>query len=241
MMKRVFLTFAILTTLLTVQAQDYLGIQLGYARPITRLNAPVMNTDKALNASAYNGFKVGLVYDATIVKGFGVSMGLNYTFAANKTDKVSATSVGLYPQLFSRGQYHQIEIPIDWQYKFEIAKRTWLLLYTGPTLQCGLAFNQKGYLFDGKQELPDNQGNKSFYSQEDMNDYALKRLNVTWGVGAGFQYERYFLRGGYDFGLINPYKAYQFTEMVNDGNPRTRGRFDQWQIKLGIYFWESKK
>ena len=241
MMKRVFLTFAILTTLLTVQAQDYLGIQLGYARPITRLNAPVMNTDKALNASAYNGFKVGLVYDATIVKGFGVSMGLNYTFAANKTDKLSATSVGLYPQLFSRGQYHQIEIPIDWQYKFEIAKRTWLLLYTGPTLQCGLAFNQKGYLFDGKQELPDTQGNKSFYSQEDMNDYALKRLNVTWGVGAGFQYERYFLRGGYDFGLINPYKAYQFTEMVNDGNPRTRGRFDQWQIKLGIYFWESKK
>jgi hypothetical protein len=241
MMKRVFLTFAILTTLLTVQAQDYLGIQLGYARPITRLNAPVMNTDKALNASAYNGFKVGVVYDATIVKGFGVSMGLNYTFAANKTDKVSATSVGLYPQLFSRGQYHQIEIPIDWQYKFEIAKRTWLLLYTGPTLQCGLAFNQKGYLFDGKQELPDTQGNKSFYSQEDMNDYALKRLNVTWGVGAGFQYERYFLRGGYDFGLINPYKAYQFTEMVNDGNPRTRGRFDQWQIKLGIYFWESKK
>jgi hypothetical protein len=104
-----------------------------------------------------------------------------------------------------------------------------------------LAFNQKGYLFDGKQELPDTQGNKSFYSQEDMNDYALKRLNVTWGVGAGFQYERYFLRGGYDFGLINPYKAYQFTEMVNDGNPRTRGRFDQWQIKLGIYFWESKK
>jgi hypothetical protein len=200
-----------------------------------------MNTDKALNASAYNGFKVGLVYDATIVKGFGVSMGLNYTFAANKTDKVSATSVGLYPQLFSRGQYHQIEIPVDWQYKFEIAKRTWLLLYTGPTLQCGLAFNQKGYLFDGKQELPDTQGNKSFYSQEDMNDYALKRLNVTWGVGAGFQYERYFLRGGYDFGLINPYKAYQFTEMVNDGNPRTRGRFDQWQIKLGIYFWESKK
>ena len=237
MMKRVFLTFAILTTLLTVQAQDYLGIQLGYARPITRLNAPVMNTDKALNASAYNGFKVGLVYDATIVKGFGVSMGLNYTFAANKTDKVSATSVGLYPQLFSRGQYHQIEIPIDWQYKFEIAKRTWLLLYTGPTLQCGLAFNQKGYLFDGKQELPDTQGNKSFYSQEDMNDYALKRLNVTWGVGAGFQYERYFLRGGYDFGLINPYKSQSFVGK----DIYTRGRFDQWQIKLGIYLWESNK
>ena len=227
--------------LMHAENEQYVGLQVGFTHPITRLNAPTEGQEKTLNATAYNGLKVGFVYDATIVKGFGVTMGLNYTFAANKTDKVSATSVGLYPQLFSRGQYHQIEIPIDWQYKFEIAKRTWLLLYTGPTLQCGLAFNQKGYLFDGKQELPDTQGNKSFYSQEDMNDYALKRLNVTWGVGAGFQYERYFLRGGYDFGLINPYKAYQFTEMVNDGNPRTRGRFDQWQIKLGIYFWESKK
>ena len=103
MMKRAFLTCAILAIALTLQAQDYLGVQLGYARPITRLNAPIMNTDKAFNASAYNGLKVGLVYDATIVKGFGVTMGLNYTFAANKTDKVSATSVGLYPQLFSRG------------------------------------------------------------------------------------------------------------------------------------------
>ena len=239
-MKRAFLTCAVLATVLTFQAQEYLGVQLGYVRPITRLNAPIMNTDKSFNASAYNGFKVGIVYDATIVKGFGVTMGLNYTFGANKTDKVSATSIGLYPQKFSRGQYHQIEIPIDWQYKFEIAKRTWLLLYTGPTLQCGLAFNQKGYIFDGEQEFADVQGSKSLYSKEDMNDYALKRLNVTWGVGVGFQYERYFLRGGYDFGLINPYKEYQFTEVVNDGNPRTRGRFDQWQIKLGLYLWEKK-
>ena len=85
----------------------------------------------------------------------------------------------------------------------------------------------------------DNENN--VFSENDMKDYALKRLNVTWGIGAGFQYERYFLRGGYDFGLVNPYKAYQFTEVVNDGNPRTRGRFDQWQVKLGIYLWESNK
>jgi hypothetical protein len=60
-------------------------------------------------------------------------------------------------------------------------------------------------------------------------------------LGAGFQYDRYFLRGGYDFGLINPYKAshhFDYTE-TNGGNPRTRGRFDQWQIKLGMYLWEK--
>jgi hypothetical protein len=60
----------------------------------------------------------------------------------------------------------------------------------------------------------------------------LKRLNVTWGVGAGFQYKRYFLRGGYDFGLIVPYKSADFV----NGN-HTRGRLDQWNIKVGVYLW----
>ena len=61
---------------------------------------------------------------------------------------------------------------------------------------------------------------------------SFQRLNITWGVGAGFQYKRYFLRGGYDFGLINPYKSADFANGVH-----TRGRFDQWSIKLGAYFW----
>ena len=51
-------------------------------------------------------------------------------------------------------------------------------------------------------------------------------------IGAGFQDKRYFLRGGYDFGLINPYKNADFV----NGN-HTRGRLDQWSIKLGVYLW----
>jgi hypothetical protein len=126
-----------------------------------------------------------------------------------------------------------LEIPVDWQYKFEIAKRTWLMLYTGPTLQCGLVFKDKWYArSDAKSNAFTHEEN--LYSVEDMEDYALKRLNVTWGIGAGFQYERYFLRGGYDFGLINPYKAQSFL----GEDIYTRGRFDQWQIKMGMYLWE---
>jgi hypothetical protein len=130
-----------------------------------------------------------------------------------------------------------MEIPVDWQYKFEIAQNTWLILYTGPTLQCGLTFKDKWYI------RSDNTSNaftheENLYSEEDMADYALKRLNVTWGIGAGFQYERYFLRGGYDFGLINPYKAQSFN-VSEEHRPYTRGRFDQWQIKLGMYLWEK--
>ena len=231
-MKRLALILFICATTTMVSAQDYFGVQLGFAQPIARLNTPTTKT--SLFPTSYNGFKVGLVYDATIVKGFGVSMGLNYTFG-NHTSAWKQIGKLPYPQERSTGQYHQLEIPIDWQYKFEIAKRTWIILYTGPTLQCGLDLTSKLYKTNNGKEIILEKDN-SFYS-EDMKDKELKRINVTWGLGAGFQYDRYFLRGGYDFGLINPYKVSQFT--TND-KPYTRGRFDQWQIKVGIYLWQSK-
>ena len=235
-MKRLTLILFICAATTMASAQDYLGVQLGFAQPIARLNTPTTKT--SLFPTSYNGFKVGLVYDATIVKGFGVSMALNYTFG-NHTSAWKQVGKLPYPQERSTGQYHQLEIPIDWQYKFEIAKRTWIILYTGPTLQCGLDLTSKLYKTNNGKEIILEKDN-SFYS-EDMKDKELKRINVTWGLGAGFQYDRYFLRGGYDFGLINPYKASQFDYTdTNGGNPRTRGRFDQWQIKVGVYLWQSK-
>ena len=234
-MKRIVLISVLVMSMVAASAQEYVGVQLGYARSITRLNAPVMASKEVLTPRAYNGLKVGIVYDATIIKGLGATVGLNYTFGANATKwaKKVSTQPTDYPQVRSRGQYHQIEIPVDWQYKFEIAKRTWLMLYTGPTLQCGLLFKDKWYINDGKKEAFTHEEN--IYSEKDMNDYVLKRINVTWGIGAGFQYEKYFLRGGYDFGLINPYQAASFSNY----DINTRGRFDQWQIKLGMYLWEK--
>ena len=215
--------------------KQYIGVQVGFTQPTTRLNMPVSGKEKTLTPTALNGFKVGVVYDATLVAGFGYTIGLNYTFGAKKTDWKSVGS-NTYPRSYKSTMYHQLEIPVDWQYKFEIAQNTWLILYTGPTLQCGLTFKDKWYI------RSDNTSNaftheENLYSEEDMADYALKRLNVTWGIGAGFQYERYFLRGGYDFGLINPYKAQSFN-VSEEYRPYTRGRFDQWQIKLGMYLWE---
>ena len=234
-MKRIFLlVLVIIATTILVSAQQFIGMNLGYARPITQLNQPVVGQEKTLTPTAYNGFKIGFVYDATIVEGFGFSMGLNYTFAANATDWKSEFA-SIFPQVSSRGYYHQFEIPVDWQYKFEIAQRTWLILYTGPTLQCGLSLQKKNYVNDGKTvEMNAKNPTDNLYDAEDTGVFALKRLNVTWGVGAGFQYERYFLRGGYDFGIINPYKVDSFTGQ----DIYTRGRFDQWQIKLGMYLWQ---
>lgn len=215
------------------------GLQIGWAQPTVRLNSPD-NPEGAKDSLSrvvhLNGFKVGLVYDASYIAGFGSTIGINYTFGMSQGKWTSVyPTINQYPKTRSLITYHQIELFVDWQYKFEIAKETYLMLYTGPTLQCGLDFDMRidtqveDYI---SGEVTTNTGGWNDAYQTKQNDDQISRLNVTWGVGAGFQYKRYFLRGGYDFGLLNPYKNNDF-----ENGRHTRGRLDQWNIRLGVYLW----
>ncbi|MBQ7192582.1 MAG: hypothetical protein IJS00_06930 [Paludibacteraceae bacterium] len=258
---RHFLTCLLLTVIsLTAVAQKQaVGIHIGFAQPIYRTNIPDVDASATkLHATTLNGLKIGLVYDGTIIKGFGLSMGLNYTFAMHNgkwhdytwmDEPAQPTTgkprpLGFLPDFEYRTQYqyHQGEIFVDWQYKFEIAKETYIILYTGPTIQCTFAFTSKDYLRYIVSHDEASLKYPAVESYEAEMDSHFRKLNVTWGVGAGFQYKRYFIRGGYDFGLINPYKEPNFSELgYGDDNysRTTRGRIDQWQIKLGVYFWQS--
>lgn len=218
------------------------GLQIGWAQPILRLNSasnPSSAKDSLSTVVRMKGFKVGLVYDGSFVKGFGASIGLNYTFGAYNSGWKSAGIVADYPRSRQLITYNQLEVFVDWQYKFEVAKETYLMLYTGPTIQCGLTLDMRA----DRQKDYDSQVEYYYYSgyKSDEPNQTFTRLNVTWGLGAGFQYKRYFLRGGYDFGLINPYANKQFVDAA--GNPidrYTRGRLDQWNIKLGVYLWYAE-
>lgn len=236
-MKKIIVMIMLLcsmTVIARAEGKQYLGVQVGFAQPISRLNNPNSVNIKELKSNVYNGFKIGAVYDATILKGFGYTMGLNYTFGASNTEWKNNNSVST-AQSREKTQLHQLELVVDWQYKFEIAQDTWVILYSGPSMHCGLSFHESTYHREGPNypEQKHSTDNKNLYTDETL--YPLKRLNVTWGIGAGFQYERYFLRGGYDFGIINPYQSLMF----EGRDIYTRGRFDQWQIKLGIYLWEK--
>lgn len=244
-MKRVLGTVAaMLLIAVSAMAQTLpqgLGIQIGFAEPILRLNSPNtdMPKDSLVNTTIMNGLKVGLVYDASFIKGFGASIGINYTFAMGQTQWTRQSAISEYPQTRTKSSYNQLEVFVDWQYKFEIAKETYIILYTGPTIQCALAMNERVYV---KQQSGEQAAKPkvSFFDYEDAElSKDLNRLNVTWGVGLGFQYQRYFLRGGYDFGIMNPYKRTNFNEMGFAADRRTRGRLDQWNIRLGIYLWQD--
>ena len=244
-MKKIFVTLMIACLAVSAWAADEpksgFGLQIGWAQPILRLNSP--NTsypkDSLVNVTKLHGFKIGFVYDESYFAGFGSTMGINYTMAGGHTNWKANSPYTEYPRSRVNTMYHEVEVFVDWQYKFELAKETYLMLYTGPTIQCGIAFNTTTVT-----ETQDITGNitpsyqlSGRYTTDDPNE-VLKRINVTWGVGAGFQYQRYFLRGGYDFGLINPYKNERFTSVTGDLTDRyTRGRLDQWSIKIGMYLW----
>ena len=106
-MKRIVMLCIIVASAAMAYSQSYVGVNVGYAQSITRLNLPVMGKESVLNPTYYNGMKVGVVYDVTLIKGLGVSMGLNYTMGGNATDWKSKSSSIKYPQERSRGWYHQ--------------------------------------------------------------------------------------------------------------------------------------
>lgn len=247
-MKRIYtvLVLSVLTVMGYAQSLPQgLGIQIGFAEPILRLNTPrsALKADSLADKTVLNGFKVGVVYDASFVKGFGATIGVNYTFGAAKT---AWKQVGVYtfPQSRTYTWYHQAELTVDWQYKFEIAKETYIILYSGPSIQCALALQNRTDIKELGGDIKKGDKTSRFSTEpfEKTNDHeytnTLRRLNLTWGVGAGFQYQRYFIRGGYDFGLINPYKDTNFNKMGYDLDRHTRGRLDQWNIRLGIYLWQ---
>ena len=251
-MKKIFATLLLIGFAISASAKQDLpkqgfGLQIGWAQPIMRINLP-SNPDYAKDSitsvTKLKGFKVGVVYDASYIAGFGSSIGINYTFAASNSGWKAKGALADYPRYRQLITYHELELFVDWQYKFEVAKETYLMLYTGPTIQCGLALDMRTDTqndYGGPIDYMHGNGydpSKDDYSRLDEENNHFKRLNITWGLGAGFQYKQYFLRGGYDFGIINPYANRQFVD--GGGNPKdqyTRGRLDQWNIKIGVYLW----
>lgn len=239
-MKKLLLAVICLILPLALSAQDEmggLGIHVGYASPTLRLNSPSAGAPTTLETTMMSGAQIGLSYDATIAKGFGTVIGLNYTYGTyhSKWEAVSDFSTD---KKCYRDNYQGLDLFVDWQYKFEIAGDTYLILYTGPSIGVALALREQEYIrsADGTQYKQTRYGYE-YRDNEAFEDY--KRVNVTWGIGAGFQFKQFFLRGGYDFGLFNPYKHDTFKAMgVTDSDRYTRGRFDHWQIKIGLYLWQ---
>lgn len=236
-----------------------IGVQVGFERQLHWLNNPEMlNADKThLDKTPLNGLKLGFAYEAVFVKGFGLYTGLNYAFTAHTSPwEAYAFTVNGKPDQFKRLEYrskaeaHTLDLNLELEYKFEIAGNTYLALYTGPNVQWIAKYAASDFLRD--RDSKEEQEIRTFvegYNTSKMAEF-YHRWSVAWGIGLAFQFDRYFIRGGYNFGLVNPYKYGTFGEMgymrpapynLEIDQTLTRGRLDYWNIKIGVFLWQSDK
>lgn len=245
---------------LSVMAQEgthNIGITLGFGETDIRERANG-DSKKLSELFQLDGITFGLVYETTFVKGLGMQVGLGYRHGTlvgkwKSTNKFNAQMPN-FPDVKIRevNIQQRLEMPIDLQYKFEIARYTYLGIYTGPTFQVNVSSSTRYYIKNNtplnddviRQAMaacglsdvsPKDYFTRLSFDNDNIVDY--HRWNITWGVGMVFQYKQFFLRGGYDFGILNPYndKFYNYTA---DLGYNRMGRVDQWQIKLGMYFWQ---
>lgn len=251
-MKKIFISLMMALVAISTQAQEgtqNIGLLLGFGETICRERRDAADT-KLSDVFKLDGPTFGFVYETSLWKGLGFQVGLSYRYGVllgKWTSPVQFENV----KWREVNAQHRLEIPIDWQYKFLIAKDTYLSVYTGPTVQCNIVSNTKFYFRNNTQiptelirevlKLNDVSSKEYFttlsYDNDDIVDY--HRWNITWGVGIGLQYKQYFLRGGYDFGILNPYHDKFYNNAFGPDYNR-RGRVDQWQIKLGIYIWQHE-
>lgn len=269
-MKRNIVLVSLLAAAMLAHAADVeqsVGLQFGFDRHLYRMNAPTQSgaEKKDLSKNPLNGGKIGFVYDVTFYKGLGLFLGFNYSYTMHSSQwgTTSYSSKGTPAKWdFIDYRYKAEEHMLDWnvhlQYKFEIAGGTYLGMYAGPSVQYIAQYRSRDYFrsSDGTEIVPTQRILAFNYNTEDIAPY-YKNYNVSFGLGAMFQYKSYYIRGGYDFGLINPYKVSTFGEVTienskgvpypiftkEDGkmpdDRLTRGRMDSWFVTLGVFVWQS--
>lgn len=250
MRKQLITICLLMLSVSSIYAQDvhsHIGLTYGFSEAVLR-ERQSKNDEKLSYVTRYDGTKVGLVYQLDIIRGFGFQLGLNYQFGASlgKWQENNAIALQSKQKEKTNITLHMIDIPLEIQYSIPIAKQTYIIVYTGPAVQLNFAMSSK--TFTRQYELNPNTKtwdwgkvqtltNNTHFTTDVDDDKILdyRHGNVTWGVGLGFQYQRYYIRGGYDFGILSPYKD-PFNNRYDFMN---RGRFDNWSIKLGIFLWEN--
>ena len=134
-MNRRFLLLCVAMCLMgIVPMKAQIGILLGFDQSINRTKIGSEATFQ--KKPALNGFKAGVFYEHNFKYGLGLYYGVNYNFLHDKT-KWEGQGNGWF--LRTATTLHNLDFPIHFQYKLSIAKDTYLMAYTGPTLALGLA------------------------------------------------------------------------------------------------------
>lgn len=189
------------------------------------------NADKTIYYQ--HGMRLGATVDFNLPHRFSVQTGAlaTLTYGLNQQNWRSLTDESTQIERLNNHIIQlQLTIPVRAYYNIKLWKKLNMFFYAGPQLQLGLTnydmivdknhnFMGSKYDKDGKlisspisQELSswliDNNiistdANGNIINQDQYVNHRLYRTNIQFGLGGGFEWDRYRVQAGYDFGLNN--------------------------------------
>ena len=200
---RIRILLFLLVVVCSVNAQIY-RLEVGYNNPV--------RTGTGISSTFFNGIQVGGTAEFDLKNQFSLLTGVLYNFVYS--DKIQK-----YPNL-NQVTYvsfgHFLNIPLHVTYTYPFSKSLKAFGYAGPNINIGL--------YQTVNTTSDVSYIPSKFSDL-YKDAVLNRLNFQLGIGAGVQWKKYQLKGGYDFGINN-------INRLSTGNMNQNG----WSVTLGINF-----
>lgn len=188
LIKTKLIVFTLLASSLVMNAQK-IFIEGGY------LNA---HRSGALSREDYfDAARVGLIAEYELKYNFGFQTGvLLNTGYAHKIQRYGMGSDSVEYSTWNIG----IDIPARIVYNQKLFWGISMFAFAGPNIQIGLYQPQttEASLSETYQQLTGiTSGTRDLYSI----DNGVRRINLQLGAGGGFQWKKYILKGGYDWGL----------------------------------------
>jgi len=164
-----------------------------------------------------HGIRLGATVDFVLPYHFSIQTGAlaSLTFGKNNQKWPSAFMDGKYAEentqkniLAHNVIQLQLTIPVRAYYTITLWRKLRMFFFAGPQLQIGLT---NYHLIDNQMSIPamqwvEKQGIKTT-NYDQYIDKQLYRTNIQFGLGGGFEWDRYRLQAGYDFGLNNILRA----------------------------------
>lgn len=166
-------------------------------------------TERSLDTIALyqHGLRVGATVDFNLPHHFSIQTGAlaTLTYGVNEQHWYSMDKISMQvEQLNHHIVQLQLTIPVRAYYTITLKKKFRMFFYAGPQFQLGLTN------YDIVENLTSAPCSEWLSSQgvllTNHDRYVTKELyrsNIQFGLGGGFEYDRYRIQSGYDFGLNN--------------------------------------
>ncbi len=196
MKKIVTLLSAALMLLAGTSAFAQLSVGAGY---VNSVDYSKLGKDQSAKSSGGSGFYAGVSYTAPLAAGFSFTPGVYYEFLTAET--VAGDS---FLAVGGRETEHYINVPLQLNLGFDLAKGVRLFAFAGPTANVGLiskSVTSASVGGHGGSSSTDNYANNSNYG----------RFYVMLGGGAGIKVANFKIFGGYNYGMLDRNKANDVT------------------------------